>query len=423
MDLTKQPHYIKVDLNELYFKTPLHRMPHSHHSTLLSRRNVLQKSAAALAITRLAASVSQAQDKPIGEPSAHYVYVGGSYNSDASKNAVSTFTRNGTTGLLSLVNVTKASNNPSFLALDQTRSFLYVGNEGFNSNGAVTAYRANSDGSLTFINSAPNANPPGAGPAHISVHPSGKYLLAASWGGASFSVLPILGNGGVGNPTDCIIHQGNLGPGQTQAHPHMIQADPSGKFVLLQDLGQDRTYIFILDLTTGKLSAGPMPFVETRPGSGPRHFAFHPNGNIMYSINEIASTIDVYLWTPRTGSLMRDATVSTLPLGYRGVNTCAEIAVSPDGKFLYASNRGFDSIACFPLAQNGTIAAGSKPSWTWTRGETPRQFTLTPDGRFLYVGNSGTNSITIFAVHPTTGELNPTGDFVQLASPACILLT
>jgi 6-phosphogluconolactonase (cycloisomerase 2 family) len=325
--------------------------------------------------------------------------------------------------LLTLVNVTKASNNPSFLALDQTRSFLYVGNEGFNSNGAVTAYRANSDGSLTFINSAPNANPPGTGPAHVSVHPSGKYLLTASWGGASFSVLPILGNGGVGDPTDSIIHQGNLGPGQTQAHPHMIQADPSGKFVLLQDLGQDRIYIFILDLKTGKLSAGPTPFVETRPGSGPRHFAFHPNGNVMYSINEIASTIDVYLWTPRTGSLILDETVSTLPLGYRGVNTGAEVAVSPDGKFLYASNRGFDSVASFRLSPRGTIRTGGKPSWTWTRGETPRQFTLTPDGRFMYVGNSGTDTITVFAVHPTTGVLSPTGDYVQLASPACIVLT
>jgi 6-phosphogluconolactonase (cycloisomerase 2 family) len=208
----------------------------------------------------------------------------------------------------------------------------------------------------------------------------------------------------------------------------MIQADPSGNFVLLQDLGQDRTYIFTLDLNTGKLSPGPTPFVETRPGSGPRHFVFHPNGRIMYSINEIASTIDVYRWSPQNGSpqnsslMMRDATFSTLPAGYRGVSTCAEIAVSPDGKFLYGSNRGFDSIVRFPLSERGTIPAGTKPNWTWTRGETPRQFTLTPDGRFLYVGNSATNSVAIFAVQPATGELTPTGGYGAVASPACIIM-
>jgi 6-phosphogluconolactonase len=143
---------------------------------------------------------------------------------------------------------------------------------------------------------------------------------------------------------------------------------------------------------------------------------------MMYSINEVGSTIDVYHWTPRTGLLTLDATVSTVPMGYRGVNTGAEIAVSPDGRFLYASNRGFDSIVCFPLAQNGTIAAGAKPTWTWTEGETPRQFTLSSDGLFLYVGNSGTNNITVFTINRLIGTLTPTGDSVPLASPVCILI-
>ena len=373
-----------------------------------------------MSLTWLATPALEAQDSHAG--SQDYVYVGGAYNSDPVVNRITTFARDRSTGSLSQVHVTAAPDNPSFLALDRSGRFLYAGNEAFNANGAVTAYRANTDGSLTFINSAPNSNPPGFGPAHISVHPSGKYLLTASWGGASFSVLPLLGNGGVGYPVESIVHTGNLGPDQKQAHPHMFEADPSGKFVLLQDLGQDRTYIFILDLETGKLTAGPTPFVQTRPGSGPRHFAFHPNGGMMYSINEVGSSIDVYHWTPRTGSLTLDATVSTVPMGYRGVNKGSEIAVSPDGKFLYASNRGFDSIVCFPLAQSGTIAAGAKPTWTWTEGETPRQFTLSSDGRFLYVGNWETNNITVFAINRSSGALTPTGDFVALASPACILI-
>ncbi len=226
----------------------------------------------------------------------------------------------------------------------------------------------------------------------------------------------------MGDPAQTIFHKGDLGPKQTQAHPHMIQADPSGKFVLLQDLGQDRTYIFILDLKTGKLSAAPTPFVASQPGSGPRHFAFHPEGNVMYSINEIGSSINVYSWSPQAGALTLQETHSTLLPGYRGVNTCAEIAVSPDGKFLYGSNRGFDSIVSFPLSRSGTVRAGAKPNWTWTRGETPRQFTLTSDGRFLYVGNSATNNIAVFAVDRSSGALTPTGDYVPMASPACILL-
>jgi 6-phosphogluconolactonase (cycloisomerase 2 family) len=392
-------------------------------SRALSRRRLLQKCAAALTITRLSNSVSLAQEKAAGAGSRSYAYVGGAYNPDPSANGISTFSRNLITGSLELVGSTPAPNNPSFLALDPTRNFLYVGNENLDSKGTVTAYKANSDGSLTLINSAPNSKPQGAGPAHISIHPSGKYVLTASWVGASFSVLPILENGGVGEPVESIVHQGDLGPGQTQAHPHMIQTDPSGKFVLLQDLGQDRTYIFTLDLKTGKLSAGPTPFVQTRPGSGPRHFVFHPNGNMMYSINEVGSSIDIYRWSAQTGSLTLEATLSTLPVGYHGVNTGAEIAVSPDGNFLYASNRGFDSIVSFHLSQQGTVRPGAKPSWTWTRGETPRQFTLTPDGRFLYVGNSGTNSIAVFAVDRSTGALTPTGDYVPVKSPACILLT
>ncbi len=368
----------------------------------------------------LATPALQAQDSHAG--SRDYVYVGGAYNSDPAMNGIATFARDGSTGSLSPVHATAAPNNPSFLALDRSGRFLYAGNEAFNANGAVTAYRANSDGSLTFIDSAPNSIPPGFGPAHISVHPSGKYLLTASWGGASFSVLPLLGNGGVGDPVESIIHTGNLGPNQKQAHPHMFEADPSGKFVLLQDLGQDRTYIFVLDLETGKLSAGPTPFVQARAGSGPRHFAFHPNGGIMYSINEVGSSIDVYHWTPSKGSLILDATVSTLPAGYRGLNKGSEIAVSPDGKFLYASNRGFDSIVCFLLAPSGTIAPGAKPTWTWTEGETPRQFTLSSDGRFLYAGNSGTNNIAVFRIDRSTGALTPTGDSVPLASPTCILI-
>jgi 6-phosphogluconolactonase (cycloisomerase 2 family) len=383
----------------------------------LSRRDLLKSSVAALVVTSLTRPVSAWSN-------VSYVFVGGAYDATASANGISTYTQDPITGALTFVAFTPNPNNPSFLATHRSKNVLYAADEVYPKAGTVSAYQINADGSLTLLNTVNSSNFPAPGPAYVSVHPSGKYLLAASWGGAYISAVQILSDGSLGLLTDTVLHTGNLGPNQTQAHPHMIKADPSGKFIIVQDLGQDRTYVYTLGLSTGIFRPGPVPFMAAQPGAGPRHFAFHPDGTHMYSVNEVGSIINVYLWSSRNGTLRLQNTLSTLPHGYvaaHGVNTAAEIAVSNDGNFVYGSNRSFDSIVTFSTTRYGLDLRGAEPKWTWTRGETPRQFTLSPDGRFLYASNTTTNTITIFKVDIEDGDLYPTNEYVGVASPACIL--
>jgi 6-phosphogluconolactonase (cycloisomerase 2 family) len=386
------------------------------HAAAFSRRALLKRSAAALAVTAL--------DRPAsGAPSGGYVFVSSAYDTNLALNGISTYTQNPMTGALTFVTFTPNPNSPSFLALDPSRNFLYAGNEVFPTGGSVSAYKIGGDGSLSLLNTANSSNFPAAGPAYVSVHPAGKYLLTASWGGAYISAIQIMPDGSLGRLTDTVLHTGNLGPNQTQAHPHMIQADPSGKYIIVQDLGQDRTYIYTLNLTNGTFDTTPT-IVASEPGSGPRHFAFHPDGTHMYSINEVGSLINVYQWSSAKGTLLLQNTFSTLPAGYvaaHGASTAAEVAVSLDGNFLYGSNRGFDSIFIASIKRYGRNLTGGELEYTWTRGETPRQFTFSPDGRFLYAGNQNTNTIAIFHVDTANGLLSATNQYVGVASPACIL--
>ncbi len=389
-----------------------------HHAVAatFSRRALLKGSAAALALTALDGPAS-------GAASGAYVFVSSAYDTNLALNGISTYTQNPMTGALTFVTRTPNPNSPSFLALDPSRNFLYAGNEVFPTGGSVSAYKIDENGSLRLLSTANSSNFPAAGPAYVNVHPSGKYLLTASWGGAYISAIQILPDGSLGRLTDTVLHTGNPGPNQTQARPHMIQADPSGKYIIVEDLGQDRTYIYTLNLSTGTFNMNPT-IVASEPGSGPRHFVFHPDGVHMYSINEVGSLVNVYLWSPANGTLKLQNTFSTLPAGYvaaHGVSTAAEIAVSPDGNFLYGSNRGFDSIFIASIKRYGRELSGVVLDYQWTRGETPRQFTLSPDGRFLYAGNQNTNTITIFRVNTGNGLLSATNQYVGVASPACVL--
>ena len=244
----------------------------------LSRRDLLKSSVAALVVTSLARPVSAWSN-------VSYVFVGGAYDTTASANGISTYTQDPITGALTFLAFTPNPNNPSFLATHRSKNVLYAADEVYPKAGTVSAYQINADGSLTLLNTVNSSNFPAPGPAYVSVHPSGKYLLAASWGGAYISAVQI----------------------------------------------------YTLDLSTGIFRPGPVPFVAAQPGAGPRHFAFHPDGTHMYSVNEVESIINVYLWSSRNGTLRLQNTLSTLPHGYvaaHGVNTAAEIAVSNDGNFV-----------------------------------------------------------------------------------------
>jgi len=391
-------------------------------SSTLTRRDLFPTTGALIALAAGTESAFPQPQRP--GPAAHaqravrLVYVGG-YG-----RGIYACTLDNKTGRLTQVGLTLAP-SPSFLALNEAKTVLYAINE--ITAGTASAYAINANtGALTFINSVPaasNAVSPNAaaGPAHVSVHASGKYLLTSQYGGASIGVLPIRNDGGLGEATDTVVHTGSLGPNQTQGRVHMTTSDPSGKYVISQDLGQDRTYIYTLDVGTGKLSPGPMPFVQSQSGSGPRHFAFHPDGMHMYSLCELAGIINTYLWSPDTGSLLLQQTVSTLPPRYAGRVQCSEIQVSSDGETVYAGNRGFDSIATFSVSEFGATLAEARPRFTWTRGQTPRFFTLDPTEKFLLVGNQDSGNITTFSVDKLTGELKFENDFFAVPSPACIV--
>lgn len=343
------------------------------------------------------------------------------------------FEMNPATGALTERAVFPNTTNPSWLDLDPSRTHLYCVNEIMNfqgtSSGSASAYAIDhANGHLTLLNTVSSE---GAGPAYLSVHPSGKYVLVANYGGGTVAVLPIRANGELGPATDVHHDRGPAGPqhatsaprgsfaisGHHRPHAHMIHADPFGRFVLSTDLGTDNILIWKFDLQKGKLIPNDPPSVSLPPGDGPRHFAFHPNGRWLYSLQEEGSTLVLFHYDGAKGRLSPQQTVSTLPQGFAGTNMCSEVRVSPDGKFVYAANRLHDSTAVFSIGPRGRLTYAGEE---WTRGDTPRSTTLDPAGNFLYSLNKLCDAITAFRINRATGRLTFTGQYTPVGSPACM---
>jgi len=338
------------------------------------------------------------------------------------------------TGALSLRETFANASNPSWLAFDPSRTHLYAVNEipsfeGANS-GSVSAYGIDrSTGRLTLLNTV---NSQGAGPTHMSVHPSGKFALVANYVGGTVAVLPIRAHGELGPATDVFHDHGTVGPehassappgsfaisGHDQPHAHMVQSDASGRFVFACDLALDRTLIWKFDAEKGKLTPHDPPSVAVPAGDGPRHFAFHPTGRWFYSVQEEASTVMAYEYDSARGNLTPKQTVSTLPKGFAGTNFPAEIRTSTDGKYLYVSNRLHDSIAWFRIGDTGTLTLGGVE---WTRGDYPTSFNLDPTGNFLFSCNQKADAVTAFRVNRNTGALIFTGLYTPVGTPGCIV--
>ncbi len=337
------------------------------------------------------------------------------------------------TGGLAVRDLFRNDQNPSWVALDRSRTHLYSVNEtgsymGANS-GSVSAYSIDrASGRLTLLNTVSSE---GAGPCHLSVHPSGQYVLVANYDGGTFAVLPIRSDGSLGAASD-VKHQVGLpgtqkassGPrgnfaisGHDAPHAHMIEADPSGSFVVGADLGTDRLMIWKLDLAKGALVPHDPASVPLPSGDGPRHFAFHPKGRWMYSLQEEASTLVAFEFDGQTGKLAAQQTLSSLPEGFAGTNFTSEVRVSSDGRFVYAANRLHDSIAVFSVAPNGKLTYVAAE---WTRGDYPRSITLDPSGNFLYSCNQRADAITVFRVDRKTGKLIFTGEYVAVGTPAIL---
>jgi 6-phosphogluconolactonase (cycloisomerase 2 family) len=425
-----------------------------------SRRNFLMGAAALTAVARVPKAFGQ---QPTGAPAGTvWLYIStytGNPGGGGNGNGIYLCQLNLSTGKLTVLRLVAAAPpvgtnppSPSTIALDPTRTHLYAGNE-FGPPGEVTAYSINrATGDLTLLNSQPAAG----APAYVSVDQSGRYLFSAEYSGGYFEVFPIFTDGSLlpevfqVQDTDHINAAGfgktmpatNAPPGSfafsahegPNGHPHQMQTDPSNKWVVGTDAGQDRIYVWKLTLGAATpLTPAAIPFVDVPPGDGPRHFAFHPNGAWMYSIQEEASTIMFWLFNSATGALSQQQIISSLPPGFTGTSFASEIRVSADGNFVYGANRLNDTIAVFSIGRDGTL---TQVSYAATLGDYTRIFTIDPSGRFIVAANQRADNVTTFRITsgsndqgqndqgqnqgggPSPGSLTFTGNYTPVGSPS-----
>lgn len=337
-------------------------------------------------------------------------------------------------GSMTPIDVFELGTSPSCLALNAAGDRLYSANEtdqdGEDRQGTVSAFAVDrATGELTLLNTVRSG---GAGPTYVSVHPSGRFVLVANYFGGSVAALPILEGGRLGSAADVKIATGEIGParatnappgsfavsGHDRTHAHMIEADPSGRFVLHADLGLDKIFVWEFDERNGALTAGDPPAVSLPPGDGPRHFCFHPDGRWFYSVQEEGSNVVLFDYDAVKGRLTPRQTISTLPKSFAGSNFCSEILTSPDGRFVYVGNRLHDSVAIFSVGEDGTLTYVGEE---WTRGNYPRSFNFDPSGKFLFCCNQRSDNVTAFKVDGRTGALEFTGRYVPVGNPSIVV--
>ena len=314
--------------------------------------------------------------------------------------------------------------NPSFLAVHPSRTYLYAVSEISDLDGkpagGVSAFAIDrTSGKLALLNQQSSR---GAGPCHLVVDKSGKTVLVANYGGGSVAALPIGADGKLGPAASFIQHQGkSVNPARQEGpHAHSINVDANNRFAVAADLGLDKVFVYRLDPATSKLSANDPPATSVAPGSGPRHFAFHPSGKFAYVINEILCTVTAFDYDAQHGKLTERQTISTLPAGdkLRPEYSTAEVQVHPSGKFVYGSNRGHNSITVFAVDDAlGTLTFVENQS---TQGKTPRGFGIDPAGRFLLAGNQDSHTVVVFRIDPSTGRLTAAGQTLEVGSPVCV---
>lgn len=330
------------------------------------------------------------------------------------------------TGNLSKLHTVKNVSEPSFLAIDKKRKFLYAVNETENyegkKSGAVSAFAIDREtGNLTFLNKVASL---GGAPCHISVSENEKFVFVANYSGGNVSVFPIEDDGALGDSVDFKQHSGSGANKKRQesAHAHSLNLDEKNKFALVCDLGTDKVFIYELDKKTGKLTANPaQDFYRTKAGAGPRHIAFHKNGKLVFLINELDLTVSSLRYDHEKGTLAEIQTVSTLPENAsRAGVSCADIHVSPNGKFLYGSNRGHNSIVVFRIDEKtGMLEYVEHVS---TGGKNPRNFAVAANGKYLLAANQSSDSIIVFSIDEETGKLTQTVNKATVSMPVCLKL-
>ncbi len=357
-------------------------------------------------------------------PKEMLVYFGTYTTGDSKSKGIYLHRMDMTSGALRPVATTEGTTSPSFLATDRQRRYLYAVNEVMNfqgkPGGAVSAFAIDAQtGNLKPLNQQPTQ---GGAPCHVTVSQDGKFVLVANYMGGNVAVFPVQANGSLGAAVANVQHQGKSVNAKRQEapHAHNVVLDPANRFAFVSDLGIDKVMIYRFDAATGKLEPHATPAAGLKPGAGPRHFTFHPQGKYAYVINELDSTVTAFAYDPAKGSLRELQTVSTLPAGFSGESFCADIHASPDGRFLYGSNRGHNSIAAFAI--NGQTGRLTPAGHTPTGGKWPRNFTLDPSGNFLLVANQHTNNVVVFRRDAKTGQLTPVGQPIEVPAPVCVLL-
>jgi len=316
------------------------------------------------------------------------------------------------TGALSRPTFVAAARDPAFFAIRPDGRYLYICNTG--TPGGVSAYAIDrKSGGLTFLNHKVS---PGRGPSHLSLDRNGRYVLNANYGGGHIEIHAIEADGSLGDQTAFVQHTGrSVHPQrQTKAYAHWFGVDPANRFSLAADLGTDRIVIYRFDADTGSIAANDPPAMAVRPGSGPRHLAWHPNGRVVYAIQELSNAVIAFSWDDKRGVLDELQTIATLPSDFKGTNTAGEIAVHPNGRFLYASNRGHDSIAVFAIDAGGRLALRRHVS---SAGKTPRYFAFDPTHRWLIVSNQDSDNLVVFSIDQESGELSQQGEPIRLVKP------
>jgi 6-phosphogluconolactonase (cycloisomerase 2 family) len=389
----------------------------------ISRRTLVHLAAAGAFATALSGRKSIAQDRgksgdrSMSEGTASFVYVGArtTRERNARGNGLNVYRMDNATGGWTHIQLLADLVNPSFLAFDRTRRFLYTVHGDLSDITAMSIDKQT--GMLRVIN---RQGTQGKNPVHLAIDPTNRHVVVANHITSTLAVLPRREDGSLGEITDLVKLEGKLGPHRVEqpfAKPHQVEFDPSGRFLIVPDKGLDQVFTYSLDAEKGKLQL--VSSATAREGAGPRHVAFDASGRFAYVINELDSTVTAYRFDAASGALAPFQVISALPDSFTGNSRASEIAVTADGRFVYASNRGYDSVAVLArdLATGRLTTIACPPSG----GKTPRFFAIDPAQRFVYVANEDSDTIRMFRIEGDKGTLAATDIMVQVGSPVCIV--
>jgi len=325
-------------------------------------------------------------------------------------------------GTLKPVHRTPGVAQPFFLALSPDSKYLYAttapGQFGGTEPEQVAAFQIVGDGELKLLN---HQSARGSAACYLDVDESGKSVVLANYSTGSVASYPIKEDGSLGESASFVQHEGSSvnQDRQTGPHAHSTVISPDNRFVLAADLGLDQVLVYRLDAASAKLAPNDPPFAKTNPGAGPRHITFHPNGKHVYVINELDNTVTAFDYDAKAGSLDERQTISTLPEGFAGESYCADVKVTPDGKYLYGTNRGHDSIAAYRVGEDGRLTlVAIEPSL----GKGPQNLAITSSGQLLLCANMPGNNLAVFRIDATSGKLKSIGEPISVPSPSCIMI-